>query len=240
MESSTFIFKKLSSSPFSSFVLTKIIPVTLLLLLSPFLFSHHHHSPPPPPRIITVRPPQPQPDSFIVNTCANTLYPSLCTHTLSTFPQNLHHNNHTRLRHALQYTIQKTINRVTTSRTTITASLNLDVQENMWINNCVELLHLTTYELQESIKHLHPIHRAPPSYDTMKILLGAAMTNKKTCMQDFFHLKLDYHTHSRVHCYMKRSLTPVMHMICNSLGIINYVEYKGLRGYSCPVLDDRF
>ncbi|KAI3807134.1 hypothetical protein L1987_23058 [Smallanthus sonchifolius] len=175
MKSSSFIIKKpSSSSTSSSLVLTTIFPVTLLLLLSPFLFFHNRPaSPPPTPRTIIIRPPRPQPDPFIINTCTNTLYPSLCSQTLSTFPLNHHQDNHTTLRHALQHTIQKTINRVTKSRTTIMASLNMDIQENIWINNCVELLHLTTFELQESIKQLHPLYKDPTSYDTMKIILGA-------------------------------------------------------------------
>ncbi|KAK1427507.1 hypothetical protein QVD17_16193 [Tagetes erecta] len=193
--------------------------------------------------IVDIRPPTPQVDldPFITNTCNNTLYPSICSQTLSTFQHNVHHNNRATLRHALQHTIQKTINRVTKSRTNIIASLNFDnIQENMWINNCVELLHLTGYELQESVKQLNPIDKDPSSYDTMKNILGAAMTNKKTCIQGFFHLKLDLHMNSRVGLYMQKTLTPIMQMICNGLGIINYLESEGQLAYSCPGLDDSF
>ncbi|KAK1427478.1 hypothetical protein QVD17_16164 [Tagetes erecta] len=44
-------------------------------------------------------------------------------------------------------------------------------------------MHLTGFELQESIKRLNPIDKDPSSYDTMKSILGAAMTNKKTFIQ---------------------------------------------------------
>ncbi|KAI3714465.1 hypothetical protein L6452_21419 [Arctium lappa] len=226
MESS-FTIKKSPrpSSSSSSLVLTTFIPVALLLLLSSFLFSHQPHSPPPPPPFI-VRPPPP-PHSFIKNTCTNTLYPSLCFHTLSSIPLDLHHhNNHTRLLHLLQIAIQKTINRVTKSRSKM-AILTFKIQENDWVDNCIELLDQTLYELQESLKPLYPPYNDPPPYATIKTLLSAAMTNENTCLEGFSDLKLQDDAQTRLGRNFQKSLTPIMRMISNCLAIINYLETIG-------------
>ncbi|KAI3775629.1 hypothetical protein L1987_50210 [Smallanthus sonchifolius] len=198
----------------SRFALITIIPVALLIL-SPWLFSssHHDHNHIPPPAPVTVRP-------FIKNTCTNTLYPSLCFHTLSSIPLNLHHDNHTRLRHLLQFAIHKTINRATKSRSRMAA---LQAQETNWVNNCIDLLDQTIYELQESIKPLY--HLEPPPYATIKNLLSAAMTNENTCIDGFSDS-----THAqtrRLGRYFQKSLTPIMRMISNCLAIINHIETSG-------------
>ncbi|KVH94019.1 Pectinesterase, active site-containing protein [Cynara cardunculus var. scolymus] len=226
MESS-FTIKKSPRPSSSSLVLTTFIPVALLLLLSSLLFSHQPpHSSPPPPSPFIVRPPPP-PHSFIKNTCTNTLYPSLCFHTLSSIPTNLHHhNNQTRLLHLLQFAIQKTIHRVTKFRSKV-ATLTFKVQENDWVDNCIELLDQTLYELQESLKPLYPPYNDPPPSATIKTLLSAAMTNENTCIEGFSDLKLQDNAQTRLGRNFQKSLTPIMRMISNCLAIVNYLETMG-------------
>ncbi|KAJ9538816.1 hypothetical protein OSB04_031549 [Centaurea solstitialis] len=225
-----------SSSSSSTLVLTTFIPVALLLLLSSFLFSSSptHHSPPPPPSSSPPPPPPssivrpPPPHSFIKNTCTNTLYPSLCFHTLSSIPPNfhLHHHNHqnnnqTRILHLLQFSIQKTINRVAKSRSRITSKL-LQETTTDWVDNCIELLDQTLYELQESLK---PLFIDPPPYATIKTLLSAAMTNQNTCIEGFSDDQdLQDHAQQLLGRNFQRSLTPIMRMISNCLAIVNYLE----------------
>ncbi|KAI3789933.1 hypothetical protein L2E82_02740 [Cichorium intybus] len=225
--SSSFGFKKSSrSSSSSSLLLTTVIPVALLILLSSFLFSnstHHPHSSIPPP-LTFQRPPPSPPHPFIKNTCTTTLYPTLCFNTLSSIPINLHHDNRTVTRNVLKFTIQKTIYRLTNSRSRM-AALSLKVhQENNWVQNCLELLDLTQYELQESIKHLYD---DPPPYAAIKNLLSAAMTNENTCIEGFSDLKRKDLNQTRLGRYFQRSLTPIMRMISNSLAITNYLETTG-------------
>ncbi|PWA85657.1 Pectinesterase, active site-containing protein [Artemisia annua] len=169
---------------------------------------------------LTVTPPPPS-HSFIKNTCTNTLYPSLCFRTLSSVRLDLHHhtNNHTKLHHVLQYSIHKTIKRVTKSRSRIIANRH---NNNTWVDNCIELLDQTLYELQESIKPLYPPPYnldSPPPYATIKNLLSAAMTNENTCIEGFSD-----NTETRLGHYFQKSLTPIMRMISNCLAIINYIE----------------
>ncbi|KAL8234765.1 hypothetical protein R6Q59_020865 [Mikania micrantha] len=212
--SSTFTVKKPPRSPpSSSLVLTTIIPVALLLILSPWLFrhQHHHHPSSPPPT------PPPPPYPFIKNTCTNTLYPTLCYHTLSSVHLNLQHDNRTKLHYLLKFAIHKTINRATKSRSRMVA-ITSKVQETNWVNTCIELLDQTIYELQESMKPLNDLH--PPPYAPIKNLLSAAMTNENTCIEGFS----DTRSSRRLARYFQKSLTPIMRMVSNCLAMINYIE----------------
>ncbi|KAL7602427.1 pectinesterase [Lactuca sativa] len=228
--SASFSFKKSprSSSSSSSLLLTTIIPVAMLILLSSFLFStstHHHHSSTPPPLILQP-PPSPPPHSFIKSTCDTTLYPSLCFNTISSIPINLHHDNHTKTRNVLKFYIQKTINRLAITRSRM-AAMNLKVREKNWVQNCLELLDLSQYELQESMNHLSPPYDDPPPYAAIKNLLSAAMTNENTCIEGFADLKLNGPSQTRFGRLFQKSLTPIMRMISNCLAITNYLETIG-------------
>ncbi|GJZ34120.1 pectinesterase, active site-containing protein [Tanacetum coccineum] len=191
-----------------SVVVTTVVPVVILLLLSPLLF-HHHHDHHHPPSALTVTPPPSH--SFIKNTCTNTLYPSLCFRTLSDL-----HKNQTKLHHVLQFAIRKTIKRVTKTRSRITSNHQGKSNNNTWVDNCVELLDQTLYELQESSRtDLDSL----PSYATIKNLLSAAMTNENTCIEGFSD-----DPQTRLARYFQKSLTPIMRMISNCLAIVNYIE----------------
>ncbi|KAJ0881987.1 putative pectinesterase [Helianthus annuus] len=199
-----------SRSPSSwSVALITVIPVLLLLILSPWLFSfhhHHHHYPPPQPQ-----PPPLTVGPFIKNTCTNTLYPSLCFHTLSSIPLHHVHDNVTRLHHVLRCAIQKTLIRATKCRSRI-AALTLNLQ---LVTNCIDLLDQTIYELEESMK-------PPLTYAAIKNLLSAAMTNENTCIEGFSDS-----THPqtrRLGRYFQKSLTPIMRMISNCLAIVNHLD----------------
>ncbi|XP_076913426.1 pectinesterase-like [Bidens hawaiensis] len=182
--------KKSSRSVVALITIIIIIPVAFLIILSPsWLFSYqtHHHK-------------HNQPHPFIRNTCTNTLYPSLCLHTLSSIHSSISiNNNHSRV---VEFAINKTIRRATKCRSRLLLTMT---------TNCIDLLDQTIYELQESINALH-LH--PPSYATIKNLLSAAITNENTCIEE-----QQPHRHR-----LQKSLTPIMRMISNCLAIVNHID----------------
>nr|XP_043616355.1 pectinesterase-like [Erigeron canadensis] len=234
---------KKSPSSSTSWSIHVVITVALILIISPLLFSkshHHHHS------SVSIQ----EPHSFIKNTCTNiTLYPSLCLHTFSSSSSSIldlqedSDNTSTRLVLLLHFSINKTINSVTRSRSRLINSSAFSSNSNSWVDNCIELLDQTLYELQESIKRLLSIY--PPPYAAIKNLLSAAMTNENTCIEGFSSSSYRYSSHDHQQQkqsstgghrlglrYLQKSLTPIMRMISNSLAIVNYIEQQQQRHIS--------
>ncbi|KAK9275117.1 hypothetical protein L1049_022376 [Liquidambar formosana] len=170
-----------------------------------------------------------RPFPIIKNACTNTLYPSLCFTTLSSIPAT---NNPITFHHILEVSINQTVASVTYTRLDIMglcSRQHLNSQEQNALNDCIEMLDQTLYELGQAIDDLHAfpasigyLHR---SYGNLKTLLSAAMTNENTCIDGFSDLEdADSENQTGLKEGLQNMLTPISRMISNCLAMIKYME----------------
>ncbi|KAL3830072.1 hypothetical protein ACJIZ3_018874 [Penstemon smallii] len=167
--------------------------------------------------------------SFINKACSETFYTSLCHSTLSNI--NVSSNNFTiTYFKIIEFAINRTSEHVKGTRSRILTHFKnqeLNLQEKNALQDCMEMLDQTTYELQQAIENLQsfPLQR---SYGNIKTLLSAAMTNENTCINGFLDLEeLDLGTSRKGHReHLQNLLTPISRMISNSLALIKHVENK--------------
>lgn len=241
-----------SSSPFCSLTepLKKSLPrLTIfiflafsLLLLASFIIklskpaSSHARKPDQYPSFVL---PSPSPPlrSVIKKTCASTLYPSLCFKILSSFPPTSKNpSNNNTFHHILEFSINQTMRHVTSTRSKILdrlSSRSLNSQENNAVDDCMEMLDQTLYELRGALVELHSLTSSATSfrrrYGIIKTLLSAAMTNENTCIDGFSELEQESDQLKGIKGLkqdLQKFLTPTLRMISNCLAIIKYIETK--------------
>lgn len=113
---------------------------------------------------------------------------------------------------------------------------DLNTQEKNALQDCMEMLDQTLYELEQAMDELCSFpsstvhfHR---SYGNIKTLLSAAMTNENTCINGFLDLEeldLDVDSQKSHRERLQNLLTPISRMISNSLALIKHVENKSLQ-----------
>ncbi|KAL3642871.1 hypothetical protein CASFOL_013686 [Castilleja foliolosa] len=183
-------------------------------------------------------------NSFLKKTCAHTLYSSLCHSTLSSTP-NL--TSTTTFLHILRFTINRTADHVKLTQIGIRAHFTaqfLNNHEKNALKDCIEMLDQTVYELQQAIDQLNSLSSSSSyphkrsSYGNIKTLLSAAMTNENTCINGFSDLEgLDPEIPETGHTeHLQNLLTPISHMISNSLALIKHVENTRAVKKSKPVM----
>ncbi|KAL0410374.1 UNVERIFIED_CONTAM: Pectinesterase 1 [Sesamum latifolium] len=172
---------------------------------------------------------------FIKKACPETLYSSLCRSTLSTMPKS---KNFTSFVKILEFTINQTASHVKGARDSIVAHFtnqDLNLHEKNALRDCMEMLDQTLYELQQATNELRSFasltgYRLDRSYGNIKNLLSAAMTNENTCINGFLDLEeLDSDARKGHREHLQNFLTPISHMISNSLALIKHVEKKSVQ-----------
>lgn len=147
----------------------------------------------------------------IKNACTNTLYPQVCFTSLSSI--SLSKNDTTTFHHILEFTINRTTKHVAKTRLDILNNFinqDLILQEKNALNDCLEMVDQTLYELGQAIDDLHEF---PPSsgyrhrsYGNLKTLLSAAMTNENTCIDGFSDLELESESEGQTRNSLKKDL----------------------------------
>ncbi|CAK9159253.1 unnamed protein product [Ilex paraguariensis] len=166
---------------------------------------------------------------IIKKSCTNTLHPSLCFITLSTIPDS---NNATTFHQILEIAINQTMKQVVSTRLDILNNLpsqDFGSLEKNALDDCVEMLDQTIYELGQAIDDLRALpssvgylHR---SYGNTETLLSAAMTNENTCIDGFSDLEeSDSKGLKGVKEPLQNLLTPISHRISNCLAMIKYMD----------------
>ncbi|KAM7459306.1 hypothetical protein LguiA_036300 [Lonicera macranthoides] len=209
-----------------------IITLTTALLLASILKDTSSSSSPPPsstlsdnPPLIPSAPQQPlhHHHPFIKKACTNTHYPSLCFSTVSSFPATEASFTFHRI---LEFSINQTAKQVETTRFNILLNLStqdLTSSQNIALEDCIEMLDQTLYELGVAIEDL----RRTPGGANLETLLSAAMTNENTCIDGFAELEelSDYSIGQvRLKEQLQSSLSPIVGMISNCLAIAKYFE----------------
>lgn len=129
----------------------------------------------------------------------------------------------------LEFAINRTLDHVKTTRIGIRAHFTdqeLNTQEKNALRDCMEMLDQTLYELEQASDQLGSVlfHRTS-SYGNIRTLLSAAMTNENTCVNGFSDLEeLDSGSKTGHREHLQDLLTPISHMISNSLALIKHVE----------------
>ncbi|KAI3927437.1 hypothetical protein MKW92_044427 [Papaver armeniacum] len=164
---------------------------------------------------------------IIINeTCTRTLYPSLCFTSFSSFPPSIKITSPERL---LEFSINGTVKSVQESRTKISLLVNGNQQEKNALNDCIEMLDQTLYELEQVSNGLKNysvlIGFRHQLYSEFKTLLSAAMTNENTCIQGIEDVEeANPETHLGFKDVVQRLLNPVSKLISNCLAMVNYME----------------
>lgn len=171
---------------------------------------------------------------MIKNACTNTLHPQLCFNSLSSVSLSKN-DGPTTIHHILEMTINETVKHVNETRLSILNNFinqDLILQEKNALNDCLEMLDQTLYELGQAIDDLHAF---PPSvgyrhrsFGNLKTLLSAAMTNENTCIDGFSDLELESESEGGFRSDVKKDLQelldPILRMISNSLAMIKNME----------------
>ncbi|XP_074284424.1 pectinesterase-like [Silene latifolia] len=174
----------------------------------------------------------------IKTACAATLYPSLCLTTLSSSSANA-----TTPHRLLTASIKHTIDRVWISQSEIVsffAQQQLNMQETNALNDCLDMIDQTLYELDQALVDVRVSTRfLPHKFGNLKTLLSAAMTNENTCIDGFSDLDRfgpGFNPEKGFRIYLEIRLKPIIHMISNSLAIIKHMEMHdhGSIGGSMP------
>ncbi|KAK2992568.1 hypothetical protein RJ640_009178 [Escallonia rubra] len=229
------------------------LSITTLVALAPFVRGendsaddgHHHH-------VVLVEVKK-YPSSFvhpsiIKNACTNTFYPSLCHATLSSSVNPATSKNTSvapTYHHVLEFSINQTMSNVASAGLNILGYYSiqdLNPQENNALDDCMEMLDQTLYELGQAIDDLHTLFPSDSnggyirskSYGNLKTLLSAAMTNENTCIDGFSDLEADSEyldskieqksTRTTLKQDIEKLLTPILRMISNCLAMTNYME----------------
>ncbi|KAI3853891.1 hypothetical protein MKW98_005514 [Papaver atlanticum] len=164
---------------------------------------------------------------IIINeTCTRTLYPSLCFTSFSSFPSSIRITSPERL---LEFSINGTVKSVQDSRTKISLLVNGNQQEKNALNDCIEMLDQTLYELEQVSNGLRNysvlIGFRHQLYSEFKTLLSASMTNENTCIQGIEDVEeANPETHLGFKEVVQRLLNPVSKLISNCLAMVKYLE----------------
>ncbi|GAV70963.1 Pectinesterase domain-containing protein/PMEI domain-containing protein [Cephalotus follicularis] len=171
------------------------------------------------------------PHSIIKNACSRTHYPSLCFTTLTSVPIS---KSSITFHHFLETAINQTVKSVATTRLNITTNLfalqDLNLQEKNALEDCMEMLDQTLYELGQAIEDLHHFPASMVAYPegsfgNLKTLLSAAMTNENTCIDGIYEMQeADLDSQNFLKEHLQELLTPISRMISNCLAMIKFME----------------
>ncbi|KAH6822155.1 hypothetical protein C2S53_002030 [Perilla frutescens var. hirtella] len=135
-----------------------------------------------------IRPLWINPTSVYINkSCETTLYPKLCSKTLSKYAEKINSSPKILAMTALAATFNAT---QLTSKIlrNLTRSRALKPGESVALLECVEEVSDAAYELQKSMKELKEARKGPEFYrqmDDVQTWVSAALTDDDTCMDDF-------------------------------------------------------
>ena len=121
--------------------------------------------------------------------CEGTLYPDLCVSTLSTFP----YLRSKTLPEVISATVNLTVGEVRLSESNcikLQRKLrNPNSLEGRALDDCVELLDCTTFELKSAISDLSPAKSPAKHFHDLQTLFSGSMTNLYTCLDGFAYSK---------------------------------------------------
>lgn len=197
-------------------------------------------------------------DSTLVikKACASTLHPSLCFAAISAVPAAKHAAT---FRDVLEIGINQSLALVSSSKSNIgdlMAAANaqaLNSQVKIALNDCLEMLDQSIYELRETLAGLDRAFPRPPttighlrllldqggassSQSNIKTLLSAAMTNENTCLAGLSDLGGRDSNRNRnrnegnkrgLEEYVENMLTPITRMISDCLAFVRFAGSQG-------------
>ncbi|KAI4332639.1 hypothetical protein L6164_017531 [Bauhinia variegata] len=188
----------------------KLFTSLLILLSSSFILY------PPIAARATGKPYQETSTKFIRKTCSATRYPRLCFSSLvkhATFIQ-------TNRMHLTDTALNVTLSSAKGASALIlnlSKSHGLKPREVAAINDCVEVLSDSVYELRRSIKEMSHL-RSSNFYLTISDVqtwVSAALTDENTCMDGF------QGTHGKVKKRVRREIVVAAQLTSNALALIN-------------------
>ncbi|KAJ9553235.1 hypothetical protein OSB04_017280 [Centaurea solstitialis] len=151
---------------------------------------------------------------FIKSSCSFTTYPTLCVSSLSTRAGAIQTSPKLLAQTALSVTLD-------TTRSTSTAIVKLSKMHGMAplevaaMNDCIELLGDSVYELENSLKEMS--RRGSKSshllISDLQTWVSAAMTNEDTCIEGFVNTKMKN--------VVRGKIVNVAHLTSNALALIN-------------------
>ncbi|OVA13006.1 Pectinesterase [Macleaya cordata] len=200
--------------------LAVLLPSAILIELS----IHHGRNP-----TTNTTHPNPSPHSIINETCTKTLYPSLCFNTLSSIPASV---RVTTTQNILEISINETVKSVQSSRSNISTLFthqDLISHEKNALNDCMEMMDQTHYELGQAVKEIQNFSDLTgffhQFYGELKTLLSAAMTNENTCIEGISDVEeANPETQKGLKVYLQNLLNPISKMISNCLAIVKHME----------------
>ncbi|GAA0168738.1 hypothetical protein Leryth_009176 [Lithospermum erythrorhizon] len=172
---------------------------------------------------------------IIKRACSNTFYSSLCFSTLSSIESSEKATTLTQILHIL---IKNTITHVESTKFDILGHFRIQelkpYEENA-LQDCMEMLDQSMFELQEAKNDLYkfptPSSFFYRSYDNLKTLLSAAMTNENSCIDGFSDLEEfdDLVLRNSHKEDLQNFLSPISRMISNCLAIVKYTENQHMK-----------
>ncbi|XP_077218523.1 pectinesterase-like [Tasmannia lanceolata] len=152
------------------------------------------------------------------STCEGTIYTNLCLSTLSSLP-NLASKSMPQI---ISATVHQTAEAVVHSQSNFNGiRKNLpqfDSLEKIALDDCLELLDDTIYELDLSASELSP-NWAPKNFHNIKTYLSAVITNQYTCLDGFND------TNGMVKVLIQDSLNLISQLVSNSLAMLNKIPH---------------
>ncbi|GAB2291581.1 hypothetical protein Dimus_025835 [Dionaea muscipula] len=170
---------------------------------------------------------------LIRTACTNSPHPSLCFAGISSLPVPASNTkNHSFPHHVIEVAINHVRELVKDAQVNVTrffALQELSQQETNALNDCMDMLDQTLYELEQALDDLHIFHgELHRSYSNLKTLLSAAMTNENTCIDGFLDLEVIHSNKVNrgkgLRLYLDVQLMPISRMISHCLAIIKYTE----------------
>lgn len=218
------IFKNASRTTRGKMILLVVFLTLTVIIVSTILreLSIHHDRNP-------TNYPNPSPYSIINETCTKTLYPSLCFNSLSSIPSSV---RITSTKKILEISINGTIKSVESSRSKISTTLtnqDLNSQEKNALNDCLEMLDQTLYELGQALNELQKVSELTgfihQIYGELKTLLSAAMTNENTCIEGISDVEESNPDNQKgFKVFLQKLLNPISKMISNCLAMVKHME----------------
>lgn len=149
--------------------------------------------------------------------CEGTLYPDLCVSTLSTFP-DLQSKT---LPEIISATVNHTVVEVRSSELNCSGLLrrsrSINTLEDRALDDCLELLDCTIFELQSAISDLSPNKSPAKHYHDLQTLFSASRTNLYTCLDGFAYSK------QNIRSSIEGALHNISHHVSNSLAMLKKI-----------------
>ncbi|CAH9117463.1 unnamed protein product [Cuscuta epithymum] len=154
--------------------------------------------------------------------CEGTLYPDLCSSTLTKALPNLHNRT---IPEIIAATVNVTMSEVQASATNCSNIMKklpqLGILEKRALDDCLELLSGTREELKKAISDLVKNDAASSKHFTdLQTLFSAAMTNQATCLDGFAYSKRN------VRRIIEKRLREIARHVSNSLAMLKKIRKK--------------